>query len=69
MVHHHNCHQVESWGTPIRGEVVENVEVGGTKKFSVLIVFANFWFNEVFLKFVKSLKEICKHRQCFAFYP
>ena len=53
MVHHHNCHQVESWGTPIRGEVVENVEVGGTKKFSVLIVFANFWFNEVFLKFVK----------------
>ena len=24
-----NFHQVESWGTPIRGKVVENVEVGG----------------------------------------
>ena len=43
-----NFHQVESWGTPIIGKVVENVEVGGV----FFVLFAKFWFDEVFLKFV-----------------
>ena len=38
-----NFHQVESWGTPIRGKVVENVEVGGV----FLVLFAKFWFEKL----------------------